>query len=131
MLEKLSKFPGLRKSGSLEHIKMKVVDGIRNTLPVKPSVTPQVSKNTKGNEVDILRLSQKMYEKENKDLEDIIRREQNRAEIFADELNFKTLEVSELKQTLESFNFLEKPGSTSAPITAENFFDSKSYTSSL
>ena len=110
---------------------MKVVDGIRNTLPVKPSVTPQVSKNTKGNEVDILRLSQKMYEKENKDLEDIIRREQNRAEIFADELNFKTLEVSELKQTLESFNFLEKPGSTSAPITAENFFDSKSYTSSL
>ena len=57
---------------------------------------------------EFLKASNNKYEKENKDLEDILRREKNIAEIYSDAINFKTNEINEFKQAMISLTMSDK-----------------------
>lgn len=123
LVTELNRCSGLRNNQVLENLKMKITDTIRQIQSVKcegisPLQKPELN-------LSLVKKSHKMYEKENKDLEDIVRREQFRADYVSDELDAKTIENLELRQTIESFHFSGNYNSHSAPITTENFFDNK------
>ena len=130
LILELNKCQGLRNNQQLENLKMKVTDMMKG-MHVKITMESPGIKQKQSLDMNLFKKSQKMYEKENRDLEDILRREQSRADYISDELEFKTSELVELRQTVESFQFSEKYNSFSAPITAENFFDSKSMNGGL
>ena len=128
IITEMSKSSALRSNQTLESLKMKITDLIRDANPIKTIDTKEFTSKSDIN-YNLLNQSQRMHEKESKDLEDILRREQNRADYFSDELDAKALEIYELKQTLENLTFSDKYNCSSAPISAENFFDSRSVTS--
>ena len=117
----------------LESKKRKILDTIVGSLELnKMEVVKTESKLRDGesphrNEENVsrLKLSQTRLIREYEDLEKIMKREQNRADLAFFELNIKTAEISELKRGLETVKNI----SSSAHVTTEHFFDSKNFTS--